>query len=84
MFGDTSTNSDIEILQVVVEIMKAFAPPVNSWKVSLNHRKLIDFVLVSMGMSEDFKIEVVRLMDKRNKLSAEDMHQSLSKIGLDD
>lgn len=69
LFGSQSAYADLEILQVGMEIMNAFNPPKNSWIMYLNSRQIIDYIVdQEVGVSEDKKTEIVRLMDKREKL----------------
>jgi len=82
LFGDRSINSDIEILSMTCELMKAFNPPANSWKISINHRKLIDFILTNMDISDNTKAELIRLMDKWQKLDNNKINENLIKLGL--
>lgn len=83
MFGADSINADIEILQIAVEIMKAFDTPKDSWELSLNNRYLIDYVLDSIKIANETRTEVVRLMDKWEKLSREVFVSSLGDKWLD-
>jgi histidyl-tRNA synthetase len=69
LFGSQSAYADLEILQVGMEIMNAFNPPKNSWIMYLNSRQIIDYIIdQEVAVSEEKKTEIVRLMDKREKL----------------
>jgi len=73
MFGSESHYAELEILQVAMEIMLAFDTPKNSWIMYLNSRKIIDYIVdEEAGVSADKKTEIVRLMDKREKLSRDE------------
>lgn len=77
MFGNDTINADIEVLQIAMEIMKSFEAPKDSWILSLNNRYLIDYILDSLNINIEVKTDVVRLMDKREKLSREVFAASL-------
>ncbi len=69
MFGSQSLYADMEILQVAIEIMLAFNTPKNSWLLYLNSRQIIDYIVDQEAwVPTDKKTEIVRLMDKREKL----------------
>ncbi|MCX6797958.1 MAG: histidine--tRNA ligase [Candidatus Falkowbacteria bacterium] len=83
-FGSSSLNADSEILQLALDLMLGFEPPKNSFTLNLSNRKLIDEIL-SLALKEikpEIKIEVVRTLDKWNKLSAIDFKERLESFGL--
>lgn len=83
IFGSESLNADLEVLQIALEIMKAFRSPVGSFTLFLNNRKLIDFVLDEViSISKERKLEIIRILDKSQKLSAESFEQTLVELGL--
>jgi len=67
MFGIDSATADLEILQMALEIMLAFNPPVGSFTMYINSRRLIDAVLAGV----DNKIALMRLLDKSTQLPPE-------------
>src|SRR5690606_35957736 len=83
IFGNDSINADIEILQIALEIMKAFNAPKGSFTLFLNNRKLIDFILDEVAsVSSETKVQTVRILDKWLKLDKEDFYKALDEIGL--
>jgi histidyl-tRNA synthetase len=73
LFGSQSAYADLEILQVAIEIMLAFAPPKNSWLMYLNSRQIIDYIIdEEVRLAANKKTEIVRLMDKREKLKKDE------------
>lgn len=83
IFGSESLNADLEVLQIALEIMKAFRSPVGSFTLFLNNRKLIDSVLDEIiSIPKERKLEVIRILDKFQKLSAESFEQTLVDLGL--
>ena len=72
LFGSHSVYADLEILQVAMEIMLAFNPPKSSRCMYLNSRQIIDYILdEEVKVVAAKKTEIVRLMDKREKLERE-------------
>jgi histidyl-tRNA synthetase len=69
MFGSQSLYAEMEITQVAIEIMMAFQTPKNSWLLYLNSRQIIDYIVdQEVWLPSEKKTEIVRLMDKREKL----------------
>ncbi len=84
IFGENSLNADLEILTLSLDLMRAFSPPAKSYKLKLNHRKLIDaFLSEVLGIKKDEKKRaLMRLMDKYEKLSKDVFEKELWKIGI--
>lgn len=84
LFGSQSSYADLEILQIAIEIMLAFNTPKDSWLMYLNSRQIIDYILdEEVVVSLDKKTEIVRLMDKREKLDRTNFVSMLWDHGLD-
>ena len=82
MFGADSIYADIEILTLAMSIMIEFNAPKWSWKLHLNNRFIIDWVLASLWITDEIKREVTRLMDKREKLPQADIEAIFEEIWL--
>lgn len=83
IFGTESINADLEILQLALEIMLAFAPPAESFNLNVNHRQLIDAIIGEVaGVPDDKRTETVRVLDKFDKLPAEKFATMLGDLGL--
>ncbi len=83
IFGEDNILSDLEILQLSIDIVLAFDPPENSFILKLNNRKLIDSLFDVIGLKEESeKISLMRLMDKFPKLSREALLGEMKKEGL--
>ncbi|MFH1412490.1 MAG: histidine--tRNA ligase [bacterium] len=83
VFGANSLNADIEVAQIALDIMLQFNPSADSFKLALNNRKLIDKVLDIVEIAEDKKQDVVRILDKWEKLSVKDFQSALNNLGVD-
>lgn len=82
IFGENNFLSDLEILQLSLDIMLAFNPPKKSFVLKINSRKLIDDLFALLNLPENKKIALTRLMDKYAKLSKGDFVKSMKEIGL--
>lgn len=86
IFGSDNLASDIEILQLALDIMLEFDPPQESFVLAVSNRKLIDAVLDLSGagkLAADKKILVVRTLDKWAKLNRAEIDGRLADAGLD-
>lgn len=81
IFGSSSLNADIEVLEVALNIILKFNPPKDSFKIYINNRKLIDDVL-KIAEIKDNTTEIVRLLDKYDKLKIDDFNKLLLEKGL--
>lgn len=78
IFGNTSKNSDLEILILALEIMLAFNPPKDSFILYFSDRRLLDsFFNTELGLSGEKAKSLSRLMDKYEKLGKEKFEQYL-------
>ncbi|MDD3711196.1 MAG: histidine--tRNA ligase [Patescibacteria group bacterium] len=84
IFGSDSPLSDLEILQMSVDLVLAFNPPKDSFVLKINHRGLIDFLFDSIKIKKEQKIMLLRLMDKYNKMSADNFILALKDLKLKD
>jgi histidyl-tRNA synthetase len=83
IFGEENILSDLEILQMSIDIVLAFDPPENSFILKLNNRKLIDSLFDVIGLKEGSeKTSLMRLMDKFSKLNREALLEEMKKEGL--
>jgi len=85
IFGSDSPSADQEILQLALDIMLEFDPPANSFILYINNRKLLESILELSGsnsLTSDEKINIVRILDKWNKLKEAEIIERLKKTGL--
>ncbi|MBN1373805.1 histidine--tRNA ligase [Candidatus Dojkabacteria bacterium] len=80
IFGADSLSADVEIIQIAIEIMLALGAPKDSFKVRINNRKLIDYVLSAVPSAN--RQNVVRLMDKVANISREDLVSALKELNV--
>lgn len=85
-FGSDSLSADLEILNLALDLMLEFKPPVGSFVLALSNRKLIEAVLELSGaknLAADKKLLVVRTLDKWIKLKPTEIAGRLEDAGLD-
>jgi len=77
-FWSESLMSDVEIIQIGIEIMKAYGAPKWSFVVYLNNRYMIDAFLENIvWLDAIVKKEAVRTMDKRDKLTWDEFTETM-------
>jgi len=86
IFGSESIFSDLEIILSALDLMvNGFRAPKNSFILKLNNRKLINYFLdeVLKLDSDEKKLNLVRKLDKFEKLDNKEFEKVLTSIGLD-
>lgn len=84
IFGTDSTQADLEIIEIALNIMLSFSPPPGSFIVHINNRKLINTILIEKARIAKKKItDVARVLDKWEKLNDQGKNIRLQKLGLD-
>ncbi|MCA2961508.1 MAG: histidine--tRNA ligase [Silvanigrellales bacterium] len=85
VFGGLGVDEDVEIILTGVEILRALGAGLGDFEVRVNHRGLVnDVVYGTLGVSTDRKAEMLRLLDKRDKLTAEDFAAQGAALGLNE
>ncbi len=87
IFGSENIYADVEVLTLAIELMLWFNAPKWSWKLNINNRFIIDDVLLNIWIwsddKENIKQDIVRTMDKRDKLPQESIQEILLEKWLD-
>lgn len=71
LMGDDSVHSDLEMLQLVTGVMKAFAVPEKAYTIRWNHRGALGALLAHHGLDEAGQKAFTHLIDRVDKLSPE-------------
>ena len=83
LFGSSSYAADLEVCQIALEIMLAFNPPSGSFVLYFNHRQLLNVFLRQLKIKEEkAQREVLRFLDKWNKISPEERKREMRRLGL--
>jgi len=85
MFGVWSLKSDLEIISIAVDLMKAFKADASMFKVKINNRKFFNEVLMKVLKVEKSRVqEVSKVIDKKGKIASEDFKKWLMDLGFDE
>ncbi len=84
IFGSASLAADLEILQLSLDVMLSFGAPDNSFTLRLNSRKLLDNLLSVFSIEVKEKAPIFRILDKFNKISADEFVRRLVLVGADE
>ena len=83
IFGVDGVEADFEILKLIVAIMQTFGASKDMYQIKVSDRRLVNCLLNEvLQLDADLQPKVRRLMDKREKLSAEDFAKSLADLRL--
>ncbi len=82
IFGSESKASEVEMLQIALDIVLAFEPPKYAFILCLNHRLLIDGLMNLVCPDPTKKEAIVRLMDKWQKMTWENFSTALDDLGV--
>jgi len=79
IFGVNSMYSDFEILQLAIEILRAFGANENNFVLLLNNRKFINFVLLQKyKIKEELIPKILSIIDKFKKLDLDTFKKELT------
>lgn len=79
LFGVEGIEAEIEILLLTDKLMSVFGAKRNMYEIRLNSRKLLNSQIEKSKPSVEPQ-EVVRLVDKRDKMSADEFAEQLAKV----
>lgn len=82
IFGSESFGADAEIIQVAYEIMKAFGAQEHDFVIKVGSRTYLNALALELGLSEEATIELVGLLDRKNKISKDDFEAGLATLGV--
>lgn len=82
MIGVESAEADAELVGICVNFLKSVNIKPDQVKVLVNHRELIDAELSKLGVANDLKKAVFRLIDRKDKMSYENWEATALEAGL--
>ncbi len=80
VFGLASIDAEIEMLQIVDDIFRAVKAKRSSYEIRVNSRILVNAVLQKQGLNADESTEVIRLIDKMQKMKPQEFAEKLDSI----
>jgi histidyl-tRNA synthetase len=78
--GSSSVRADAEVLTIGVESLKALE--LGDFRIRVNDRRIIEQLLARLGIPNDAKQGVLRIMDKRGKVPDDELERMLIGLGL--
>lgn len=82
MLGADSAESDAELIAVCATFFQKVGLNPEQVKIFINSRELMDLVLKKLGINPNLKLSVFRLIDKKDKLSAQAWQEFALSLGL--
>ncbi len=81
MFGVESTEADLEVVRVSSDIMKAFGATDDQFKIKLNSRKLLNYLMHEyLMLTGEQAYKLSKLIDRMHKISGEEFAVQLHGI----
>jgi len=82
-FGSDKPESDAELISLLIDFMLSLGLTEKDFVVQLNNRKLLQGLLVEIVTKQQLD-QVIRIIDKRDKIGEEAFKKELKGIGLDE
>jgi histidyl-tRNA synthetase len=83
IYGSKEVEADLEVISVGIDVLEALG--LKEFEVRISNRKLIEGFLEFLGISDEKQKEnVMRVIDKKRKLSEEELVNEFKKYGLED
>lgn len=85
IFGGNPLDEDIEILLTVIEIMRRLGAKKDDFVIKVNHRAIVNsFLHDKLHIEQNGIAPLLRLLDKRDKLTPEIFNEECYKLNLND
>jgi histidyl-tRNA synthetase len=81
IFGTDNILSDIEMIEMAIDIMLEFGSPKESFVLKLSDRRLLEAFFNALNVIEEKKTQTMRLLDKKDKLKKPDFDKALLDLG---
>jgi histidyl-tRNA synthetase len=78
LFGISSINADVEIIEIAETIMTAFGLSDQQYTIKINDRKAINKSLADIGLNDIEANQIIKLLDKKDKI--DDFDQKAKEI----
>jgi histidyl-tRNA synthetase len=81
LFGVADTAAEVEVISMAYSIMKELGLKDTDFQIRLNSRKIMNFILNDLlSLDEATAQKICKLIDKKNKLSAEDFDNGVKEL----
>ncbi|MEY4063848.1 MAG: hypothetical protein RIR26_56 [Pseudomonadota bacterium] len=83
VFGGNALDEDVEVLLTCYDLLCRLGAQSGDFEIRINHRGLVDDVLFGLlGLNSEQKAPLLRLLDKKDKLSPEAFREEAGKLWL--
>lgn len=84
ILGGNPLDEDVEILLTCIELLKSVGARFSDFEIHVNHRGILNsFLTQILGVGKNIFNPLLRLLDKRNKISSEEFESECLKLNLD-
>lgn len=81
IFGDNTVAAEAEIIMLSDKIMKKFGAKSEDYKIKVNNRKLINFMMANyLQLNTDDSQSMIKLFDRKNKMEHQDFIDQAAEI----
>ena len=80
IFGTTSSEADVEIIEIAHKIMTRFGAKEDQFSIRVNSREFMDHVFGFYSLSDEEKHNLSKLIDRKNKLDESEFKRELHEI----
>jgi len=81
IFGVAGIEADIEIIEISDAILKKFSAKPEMYTIKINDRRLVDYIMREyLGLDDAQTMAMIKLLDKRSKISEEDSDEQAKEI----
>lgn len=80
MFGVANEMAETEMIMIVDDLFQVFKAKRSSYTIKINSRLLVNEMLSKLELSSENTTNVIRLIDRKNKMSTQEFEKSLSDI----
>jgi histidyl-tRNA synthetase len=82
LIGVNTPEADAEMVAIAATFLRETGLKPDQIQILVNNRKLMDRELLSLGVSSDKRLDVFRVIDKRDKMSSSNWEAYASDVGL--
>jgi len=82
VFGSSKPESDAEVLSLAIDILTSLKLTSKDFKININNRKLLEGLLLDIVDKKQIP-EVIRIIDKKSKITQEEFDKELNNINID-
>ena len=82
LLGATTPECDAEMIAIAVSLFRELGLPADKVRIAVNSRKLLNEELAVLGMQEDLRTAVIRLIDRRDKMPPKEWEEYALAMGI--